>query len=111
MIHIDRIVQGNVLVTTVKGRLDSSSSPKLDEFLATVPGDGSVVLLDFAELTYISSAGLRVVLKATKLARSSGATLAICGLVPQVHEVFDVSGFSTLIPIHQNRESALATLA
>ncbi|TSJ61322.1 STAS domain-containing protein [Starkeya sp. 3C] len=109
MIQIDRIVEGNVVVTAVRGRLDSSSSPKLDEFLAAAPDDGSVILLDFADLTYISSAGLRVVLKATKLARSSGATLAVCGLIPQVHEVFDVSGFSTLIPIHQSREAALAT--
>jgi anti-anti-sigma factor len=110
LINIDRTVEGKVVVTTVKGRLDSSSSHKLDEFLAEVPGDGSVILLDFAELTYISSAGLRVVLKATKLARSSGLTLAVCGLIPQVHEVFDVSGFSTLIPIHQSREAALAVL-
>jgi len=107
--HIDRIVEGNVFVTTVKGRLDSSSSPKLEEFLAGAPADG-VILLDFAELTYISSAGLRVVLKATKLTRGSGGTLAVCSLVPQVHEVFDVSGFSTLIPIHPSREAALATL-
>ncbi|MCK0209587.1 STAS domain-containing protein [Starkeya koreensis] len=111
MIHIERFVEGNVVVTAVRGRLDSSSSPKLDEFLAEAPAGGEVILLDFADLSYISSAGLRVVLKATKLARSSGATLAVCCLIPQVHEVFDVSGFSTLIPIHPSREAALATLA
>jgi len=111
LIHIERFVEGNVVVTTVRGRLDSSSSPKLDEFLASAPAGGGVVLLDFADLSYISSAGLRVVLKATKLARSTGSTLAVCSLIPQVHEVFDVSGFSTLIPIHPNREAALATLA
>ncbi len=52
-----------------------------------------------------------MVLKATKLARSQGVALAICSLVPQVHEVFDVSGFTTLIPIHANRDAALAALA
>ncbi|MPT22450.1 MAG: anti-sigma factor antagonist [Starkeya sp.] len=109
MIHIDRIVEGAVVVTAVKGRLDSSSSPKLEEFLIDAAPSGTV-LLDFAELTYISSAGLRVVLKATKMLRGAGGTLAVCGLIPQVHEVFDVSGFSSLIPIHPSREAALATL-
>lgn len=110
MIQIERIVQGNVIVTHVKGRLDSTSSPKLDEHLSGVSHEGKSILLDFAELDYISSAGLRVVLKATKLTRASGGTLAVCSLVPQIHEVFDVSGFSTLIPIHQDRSSALASL-
>ena len=109
--QIDRFVEKNVVITTVKGRLDSSTSPKLDEFMAAIPDGSSVLLLDFAELTYISSAGLRVVLKAAKLAKGSGVVLAICGLIPPVHEVFDVSGFSTLIPIHPNRDAALATLA
>lgn len=108
--QIDRFVERDIVITAVKGRLDSSSSHKLDEFLATVPEGSSALVLDFAELTYISSAGLRVVLKATKLARGAGVPLVICGLVPQVHEIFDVSGFTTLIPIHASRESALASL-
>ncbi|MCS0504673.1 STAS domain-containing protein [Ancylobacter mangrovi] len=107
--QIDRLVEGNTVVTVVKGRLDSSSSPRLDEMLAVIPDGSTAVLLDFEELTYISSAGLRVVLKAAKLARSSSVALAVCSLTPQVHEVFEVSGFSSLIPIHQSRETALAS--
>ncbi|MBS9476136.1 STAS domain-containing protein [Ancylobacter radicis] len=109
--QIDRFIEQDVIITTVKGRLDSSSSHKLDDFLAEIPAGNNAILLDFAELTYISSAGLRVVLKATKLARSHGVALAICSLVPQVHEVFDVSGFTTLIPIHPDRGAALASFA
>ncbi|HEY9211657.1 MAG TPA: STAS domain-containing protein [Ancylobacter sp.] len=109
--QIDRNVEKDVAVTSVNGRLDSSSSHKLDEHLAVIPPDSRALLLDFAELTYISSAGLRVVLKATKLARAAGVSLVVCGLSPQVHEVFDVSGFSTLIPIHPDRASALVALA
>ena len=108
--QIDRFVERDIVITAVKGRLDSSSSHKLDEFLDTLPEGSSGLVLDFAELTYISSAGLRVVLKATKMARGAGVPLVICGLVPQVHEIFDVSGFTTLIPIHASRESALASL-
>ena len=109
--QIDRSVEKDVVVTSVNGRLDSSSSHKLDEYLAVIPPDSRALLLDFSGLTYISSAGLRVVLKATKLARSAGVALAVCGLSPQVHEVFDVSGFSTLIPIHPDRAAALVALA
>lgn len=109
--QIDRFVEKDVVITAVRGRLDSSTSPKLDAFMAEIPDGSSVLLLDFAELTYISSAGLRVVLKAAKLAKGAGVTLAICSLIPPVHEVFDVSGFTTLIPIHPTRDAALATLA
>ncbi len=109
--QIDRFIEKDVVITVVKGRLDSSSSHKLDDFLAEIPQGNNAILLDFAELTYISSAGLRVVLKATKLARSQGVALAICSLLPQVHEVFDVSGFTSLIPIHPSRDVALAALA
>ena len=108
--QIDRVQEGNIVVTAVKGRLDSSSAPRLDEVLAVIPEGSSGLVLDFAELSYISSAGLRVVLKAAKLARSSGVALAVCGLTPQVYEVFEVSGFSSLIPTHQSRETALAAI-
>lgn len=109
--QIDRIVENDILITAVRGRLDSSSSSQLDETLAVIPDGSSAIVLDFSELSYISSAGLRVVLKATKLARSSGVPLVICGLIPQVHEVFDVSGFTSLIPIHASRATAIASLA
>lgn len=108
--QIDRHIERNVVITAVKGRLDSASSPKLDEMLAVIPPDSRAIVLDFAELHYISSAGLRVVLKATKLARGAGIPLVICGLIPPVYEVFDVSGFSAMIPIHPSRELALAAL-
>jgi anti-anti-sigma factor len=109
--QIDISVEKEVAVTSVNGRLDSISSHKLDEHLAAIAPDARAVLLDFAGLTYISSAGLRVVLKAAKLARATGASLAVCGLSPQVHEVFDVSGFSTLIPVHADRAAALLALS
>lgn len=109
--QIDRTIENAVAVTTVKGRLDSSSSQKLDEMLAEIPKGSSGVILDFADLVFISSAGLRVVLKAAKLARSTSVPFAVCSLSPQVHEVFEVSGFSALIPIHQSREAALGALA
>ncbi|MCJ8143594.1 STAS domain-containing protein [Ancylobacter sp. A5.8] len=108
--QIDRSIENAVMITTVKGRLDSSSAQRLDEVLAVIPEGSNGVLLDFAELVFISSAGLRVVLKAAKLARGASIPLAVCSLSPQVHEVFEVSGFSALIPIHQSRETALVAL-
>jgi anti-anti-sigma factor len=109
--QIDRTIENAVAVTTVKGRLDSSSSQKLDEMLAEIPKGSTGIVLDFADLVFISSAGLRVVLKAAKLARSANLPFAVCCLSPQVHEVFEVSGFSALIPIHQSREEAVGALA
>lgn len=95
-----------------KGRLDSATAPAFEtEFMASAEG-ADRLLIDFSGLTYISSAGLRVVLKAAKKMQSKGGRVALCSLGPQVAEVFEISGFSSLsiFSIHPERDSALAAL-
>ena len=61
-----------------------------------------------AGLGYVSSAGLRILLKAAKQAKGRGTWLALCALHPHVREVFDVSGFSNIFTIFGAREEAMA---
>lgn len=72
--------------------------------------DSVSLLIDLRELVYVSSAGLRVILMAAKRVRAKGGRIALCGLQPQVAEVFEISGFGAIVPIHADRESALAAL-
>ena len=109
--QIAESVENQVTILAVSGRVDSSTSGALDESLqAAIVKAGSLVV-DFSEARYISSAGLRALLKAAKAARASGRRLALCGLSPLVHEVFDVSGFSSLFEIHADRGEAVSALA
>jgi len=102
---------GGVTVLTPKGRLDSASSPDLEQRLLGLVGTpGAAVALDCRELAYVSSAGLRVLLMAAKKARAAGARIALAALQPSVRQVFDISGFSALFEIHDDSAAAAEAL-
>lgn len=90
----------NTVVVKLAGRLDSTSSPEFEQVLAEyLKNPGSHLLLDFDELDYISSAGLRVVLNAAKVYREVEWQFAACNLQDHVREVFEISGFDSFIDI------------
>lgn len=72
---------------------------------------GRRVVIDFAALDYISSAGLRVVLMTAKRAKQGKGTLVLCGLQPHVKEVFEISGFLKILEVAPDRLAALAQAA
>ncbi|MFO1058392.1 MAG: STAS domain-containing protein [Dongiaceae bacterium] len=101
--------QGTTLVVRPAGRLDRTTSPELERLLlARIEGGAARLLIDFAGIEYVSSAGLRVVLVAGKRVKAANGALALCSLRPAIREVFDISGFATLFPIHPDAAAALA---
>ena len=101
----------DVQIIRPQGRLDSTSSPALEkQALDVIDGGGRLLLLDFADLNYISSAGLRVALAVAKRMSGAGGKLALCSLNPQIAEVFEMSGVNTILDIHPSAESATARL-
>ena len=106
---IDR--DGNTLNARVNGRIDSTNAREFEEEIRTSIEDGDhAVILDFEKLTYISSAGLRAVLMTAKNLWKRDAKFALCSLSGSVKEVFEISGFDKIIPIHDTREGALSSL-
>jgi anti-anti-sigma factor len=104
-------VSADARVIKPKGRLDSSTGPALEaELVSVIDGGARSLLLDFSELLYISSAGLRVVLLAAKRLKASNGRLALCSLNSQIAEVFKISGFDAIIDIHASSDSALKRL-
>lgn len=94
-----------------QGRIDSATGPAFEkDVLAKIDGGQRCLLLDFGDLQYISSAGLRIVLLAAKKMKTAGGKLALCSLNPQIAEVFEISGFARILDIHPSRDAALATL-
>ena len=90
---------GKELVILLKGRLDANNAGDVEAQIIAKMEECSpeTVICDASELEYISSAGLRVVLRL----RKTNDTLRIIGVSPEVYEIFEMTGFSELIPIEK----------
>ena len=108
-LRMDR--RDRVLSVEVVGRIDASNAVEFESSIkhATETTDRALIM-DFGNLTYINSSGLRVLLLAAKSLRGRGSDLVLCGLSDQVREVFRISGFESLFPIHETRNDALSSL-
>ncbi|MCY4550237.1 MAG: STAS domain-containing protein [Defluviicoccus sp.] len=101
----------NVVCVDVKGRIDGSTAVAFEEAVRNAFEESDrAMIMDFRELAYISSAGLRVILLTAKSLQSQDAKLVLCSLSEQIREVFKISGFDKLLPIHEDREEARASL-
>lgn len=105
--EIEKKQEQDVAVVSVKGRMDAVSSPAFEKEMAVLIAEGNnVLILDLVELDYISSAGLRSILTITKKLKEKKGKLLIARLKGMVKEVFEISGFHSIIPIFESVESA-----
>jgi anti-sigma B factor antagonist len=110
--QLEESKKGTVLVMSAQGRLDAGTASDFQgQLSASIDGGESRILLDFSDLTTISSAGLRVLLAAAKRIEGGNGQLAICGLRENVASVFKVSGFDTIITTFPDEGAALASYA
>ena len=93
---IEKTLTGETLILKVIGRLDTSTAPQLEAEMNDSLDSAKDLILDFSELEYISSAGLRVILKAQKIMNKQG-TMKLTGVNDTVIEVFDITGFSDIL--------------
>ena len=93
--------QGDQLVVSLKGRLDTNTAPELEKGVADDLAVAKVMRLDLKELDYISSAGLRVILTLHKSLHGRGASLVVAHPKDEVMEVFDMTGFSSFLTIEE----------
>ncbi|MBQ9333711.1 MAG: STAS domain-containing protein [Lachnospiraceae bacterium] len=98
MLNISMDTNGSELIVNLEGRLDTSTSPQLENDLkANIDGVSSLIF-DIKDLQYISSAGLRVLLSAQKIMNKQGS-MVIRNSSEEVKEIFDVTGFSDILTI------------
>jgi len=101
----------NATVISIKGRMDAVSSPEFEKQVSELMAKGERdLIIDFSELDYISSAGLRSILTTAKKLKEKEGRLLLSALREMVKEVFEISGFSAIIPIYESVESALAQI-
>ncbi|MER2024662.1 MAG: STAS domain-containing protein [Eubacteriales bacterium] len=95
---INKTVEGGKLIIAPEGRLDTMTSPQLDAELDNSIKGVSELVFDFAGLDYISSAGLRVLLKAQKVMNRQGS-MVIRNVSDEIRDIFDVTGFLDIMTI------------
>ncbi|MDL5035969.1 STAS domain-containing protein [Comamonas resistens] len=95
-------------IVPLQGQINSANAAAIEaQVLALVDGGTKNLILDFAGLDYISSAGLRMVLVVAKRLKQESGLLVLCGMQPHVREVFDISGFLAILNVEPTRSEAL----
>ena len=97
MLNIGKTKEGSALTLALEGRLDTVTSPDLEAVVANLEGVDKLVM-DIADLEYISSAGLRVLLLAQKTMNTKGG-MTIKNASEEVMEIFEVTGFDDILNI------------
>ena len=102
-------IKDNITVVRLEGNLDTNTSTDAQDYLNKAIDDGaSRVVVCFDKVDFVSSAGLRVLLATAKKLGGGGGALRVCGLNETVTEVFEISGFSTILNVFPSETEALA---
>ncbi|THB78725.1 MAG: anti-sigma factor antagonist [Desulfobulbaceae bacterium] len=95
-------------VVAITGRIDAVTATELSSWVESeVTPPTANIIMDCTGVDYVSSAGLRVILQLTKLAKQHEYIFSLCNPQDNLKEVLDISGFSSLFPVHGSLEDAL----
>jgi len=97
-VNIEKIVDGKKLTIALTGRMDTTTAPELDAELKQSVSGIKELVLDFAGLEYLSSAGLRVLLAAQKVMNRQGS-MVVKNVNETIMEIFEVTGFVDVLTI------------
>jgi len=94
---------------SISGFLDAHTAPKLEEAIQSLLDDGRyAIIVNFKDLTYISSAGLGVFMGFIEEIRTKNGDIKMCRMSPKIYRVFDLLGFPTIYQIFDQEEEAMA---
>jgi len=97
--NINKTLENGKLTIAIDGRLDSNTSPQLQEVLIPAFDEVKEVELDLTQLDYMSSAGLRVLLMGQKKAKAKGVSMTVFGISQKIMEILEMTGLSDLLTI------------
>ena len=95
---IEKKINNDAVTLIVSGRLDTQTAPELENELDVVLTGLKELIFDMTNLEYVSSAGLRVILKAQKAMNTQGS-MKLTGVNDSIMEVFDITGFLDILTI------------
>jgi anti-sigma B factor antagonist len=111
-VEISTRKEGGIVIADLVGSLDTQTSGPASEEMSHIIGEASgKLLVNMEKLEFLSSAGLRVLLRAAKEIQASGGMMKMCQPSGVVKEVLDISGFASFLDIHDSESEALATFS
>ena len=103
--------QESVRIVVPSGRLDSNTAPDFETALmGSIEETSAGVVIDFSQLDYVSSAGLRIFLMAAKRMKAASRKLSVCEMSNAIHDVFRISGFLPLFKVLPGRDEAVSAV-
>jgi anti-sigma B factor antagonist len=109
---VHRSHEGDLTVLSLDGYLDAHTAPEFEKAIQEEIDAGRVrIIVDSADLRYISSAGLGVFMSFIEEIREKGGDIKICGLIPKVRQIFDILGFQAIYDLVESRSAAVQRFA
>lgn len=106
-----RAGSADVMVLHLQGYLDAHTAPRFEEALGQVAAEGRAqVVVDCAQLDYISSAGLGLLIDAHRSARARHGQVRVASMSAAIAQIFDILGFSKVIPVFPSLDEALKSI-
>ena len=106
--QLHEIEHPKAAIFQIKGRLDAGSTPELEKkVLLSLDRGVRYLVLDFSELDYINSAGLRVLVMGYQRLNPRGGRIIICGVRDYIAEIFDISGYNRIFSMQSDIREAL----
>lgn len=111
MFNINESTDKSVLLLGLEGELTTESSPDLEERLSSLLQEGKTsIVIGCKDLSLVTSAGLRVFLAFAKRVKREQGSMALCEMPDNVYEVFEMSGFNTILNILPDIDQAVAAV-
>jgi anti-anti-sigma factor len=108
MLDIEHEGKDGVTVIYFFGKMDTGTSPEAEKYINQLIDDGEInILLNFEELDFISSTGLRVILATGKKLTGSNGKLTMCNPNITVNDVLNMSGFNRMFGVFETEDEAL----
>lgn len=99
----------NATIFHIKGRLDASSTQELEQLILVFLEQGiKNLIMDFSELDYINSAGLRILVMSYQRLHPLGGRVAVCGAKDYIAEIFDISGYNRVFSMYPDLDQAMS---
>lgn len=109
-VEISAQQEGDVLVIKLDGRLDASTTPVVEKKLAKLLETSKKMLVDFTDVGYLSSAGMRLLLSMTKKMQANEGQIAFFAMSEDVLEIIKMAGFERILKIFNTKNEALKSI-
>ena len=97
--NIEKTKENENITFQLDGRLDIITAAKLQDIIIPAIDEAKSIVLDFKQLSYISSAGLRVLLSAQKAANAKNVSISVCNVSNEIMKILEMTGFTGFLTI------------